>query len=512
MLKPSCRLFALALVTTFACDVNEEVANPGDAGLHDARSDGKGGVPGAGGFFAKGGATGTGGATARGGAGGGATGGSSGTGGGTGGSLPSSGGSGGGAPDGGDARGLEDTLGSEAAVGPDGDAGGCPPATPAQAPAGVTPLRAINAFVTRDGSTLSLCGQPFQVLGTNVYYAQSYLCYGDGDKQRVIEAFDDMVRMSLPVARIWAFYDGGSGDSATIRSAPGTYREEGLVGLDRAVSEAKKRGIRLIMTLTNYWTDYGGLPTYARWAGASGPQAFYTNTTMQGYFKDYATLLSRRTNTLTGVAYKDEPAILAWEIANELRCPTCASVDVVLSTIDSLATLLKGLFPNHLISDGGEGFDDTEANWGPLSNIYPVRGDERMSFSKIVKLASIDMASYHYYPDPWGMDLTSPATIASDAQTWIDGHAALAKAAGKVVFWGEFGFKARSPDAERAPIYDHWLSIFYGATDNGALAAFWQLISASRGMSGEDGYGVIISRDPATVAALEKYSVSRAPR
>ena len=125
------------------------------------------------------------------------------------------------------------------------------------------------------------------------------------------------------MVRMWAYYDGSGSDTALIQTAPGKYSETALVGLDTAIAEAKKRGIRLILTLTNYWADYGGLPQYAIWAGATGANDFYTNTTMQGYFKDYATMLSKRTNTVTGVAYMDEPTILAWEIANELRCEKC---------------------------------------------------------------------------------------------------------------------------------------------------------------------------------------------
>ena len=393
----------------------------------------------------------------------------------------------------------------------------CGPPKPAQAPSGVTPLRAIDGFVTRTGTTLSLCGQPFQVFGGNLYYVQSYSVYEAGNLRTVADGFDDAVRMSLSVVRTWAFNDSAdTNDTATIRSAPGTYLEKGLVGLDTAVAEAKKRGIRLIMTLTNYWDAYGGFPRYAKWAGASGPDDFYTNETMQGYLKDYATMLAKRVNTLTGIAYRDEPAILAWEIANEMRCKSCTDAGAPTAAIDSLSKFLKALFPNHLIADGGEGFDDTPSNWGPLSNTYPVSGFEHVSFSKLAKLSGLDMLSYHYYPDPnyWNLNVTDSATVASDAKSWIDGHAALAKSGGKVAYWGEFGFDGTmSPadrDAARAPVYDNWLSSFFATPDNNSVATFWQLIPQSRGA--DDGFACIIGRDPHTVTVFEKYSQPRALR
>jgi hypothetical protein len=41
-----------------------------------------------------------------------------------------------------------------------------------------------------------------------------------------------------------------------------------------------------------------------------------------------------------------------------------------------LSTFLKGLFPKHLIADGGEGFDDHVDNYATMSNAYVIRGDE----------------------------------------------------------------------------------------------------------------------------------------
>lgn len=39
---------------------------------------------------------------------------------------------------------------------------------------------------------------------------------------------------------------------------------DGIDGLDWVVAEAGRLGIKLIMSLTNYWNDYGGMPQYAR--------------------------------------------------------------------------------------------------------------------------------------------------------------------------------------------------------------------------------------------------------
>jgi mannan endo-1,4-beta-mannosidase len=39
-------------------------------------------------------------------------------------------------------------------------------------------------------------------------------------------------------------------------------------------------------------------------------------------------MLTRR-NSLSGVAYKDDPTIMAWELMNEIRCPSDHSGNTV---------------------------------------------------------------------------------------------------------------------------------------------------------------------------------------
>lgn len=63
-------------------------------------------------------------------------------------------------------------------------------------------------------------------------------------------------------------------------------------GLDFAVSEAKKNGIRLILTFVNNYGDYGGKPQYVAWANQNGgtlnsEDDFFSDATIRGWFKDY---------------------------------------------------------------------------------------------------------------------------------------------------------------------------------------------------------------------------------
>lgn len=65
-----------------------------------------------------------------------------------------------------------------------------------------------------------------------------------------------------------------------------------LQGLDFVVSEARKYGIRLILSFVNNYKDFGGRPQYAQWARNAGAQInsdddFYTHPTLKDYYKNH---------------------------------------------------------------------------------------------------------------------------------------------------------------------------------------------------------------------------------
>lgn len=283
------------------------------------------------------------------------------------------------------------------------------------------------------------------------------------------------------------------GFPGTIQEGPFRYREEGLRSLDQAIADAKAQGLRVILTLANNWEDLGGLDRYAQWAHLAHDD-FFSDAQMQSWYKDYASMLARRINTFTGVAYRDEPAILAVEVANELRCVSCRGTQRLQDTVAELARHLKQVFPRHLISDGGEGFDDDATLYPGLTNLYAVRGDEGASYSKLASIPELDLLSHHFYPLSWGLN------TGSDTQLWIDKHQTIAAAAGKVGYLGEYGLDLA--DAQRAPLFDAWLQRFFGH-NSGLLGVYWPLhLSGNQGPSGPDTY---YREDPLTQEVLSSW-------
>lgn len=58
------------------------------------------------------------------------------------------------------------------------------------------------------------------------------------------------------------------------------------------VSEARRYGIRLVLSLVNNYNDYGGKAQYVKWARDAGVQInsnddFYTNAVLKTYYKNH---------------------------------------------------------------------------------------------------------------------------------------------------------------------------------------------------------------------------------
>jgi mannan endo-1,4-beta-mannosidase len=360
-----------------------------------------------------------------------------------------------------------------------------------------------TSFVRRQDGQLSLDGRRFRAVGANLYYLQSLFAEAERGSAalgaQASRALDEIVCLGLPVVRAWGFNE--SAYNSAIRQQPGVYREEGLRGLDRLVAEVKARGLRVILPLVNNHAPYGGLPAYAAWAGKQ-PDDFFGDPQMMGYWKEYASLLAARVNVFTGVAYRDEPAILAIELANEFRCPSCRGTTRFADTVRALARHAKAEFPRHLIGDGGEGHDDVPGLYPGLSNQYFVRGDEGVSYSQLVTIDELDMLSYHMYPRFWMFDLRS------DVDIWIDSHELLARMAGKVAYMGEFGHDPglEIRDEVAAPIFNRWLSHLFEARD-GSIGLLWQWVPDERlGPPNDDGFSITLAGHPRSASVISWWS------
>jgi mannan endo-1,4-beta-mannosidase len=332
-----------------------------------------------------------------------------------------------------------------------------------------------------------LNGRPYPVLGSNCYYL------GYCPEPRMIDSVLDAAgAFSATALRIGAFMDlhqTGEGVPHGMFGACFQYfdhaenrivqvdGEQGLRRLDRAVHLASARGYKLILVLTNSLPDFGGMDAYLRWlspgAGDLRHDEFYDREDARAAYERWVRHLLERTNTETGIQYKNDPAIFAWELANEPRCASyqgmpgrsdCARSRRILRWIEHMSAFIKGIDPHHLVGVGDEGFFHRAFS---CHHLYD--GRHGVDCEAFLQVRDIDFGTYHLYPQGWG------ETSRGFGLRWIRQHAKVAAKVGKPMLLEEFGLVPGdsfvSGTAVRDDIYAEWVRAAAGA--GGSL--FWML-------------------------------------
>ncbi|MEU1837268.1 cellulase family glycosylhydrolase [Micromonospora chersina] len=333
-----------------------------------------------------------------------------------------------------------------------------------------------GGFVVRKGDRLFLDGKPFRFAGTNNYYLEYK------SRAMVDDVFADARAAGFTVLRHWGFLDigtpggtdsvAGPSDGVWFQHWDGTkpaYNDgpDGLQRLDYVLYAARRAGIRVVVPLTNNWRDFGGMDQYVRWRGGRYHDEFYTDPVIRGWYRDWVSHVLDRVNPLTGVAYRDDPTVLAWELANEPRCkgsgvyptsPTC-STETLTRWADEMSRHVKTVDRRHLVGVGDEGFfcDD------PAAGDWTVNCGEGVDTVALAALPAVDLMGYHLYPDHWDKD-------ADWGVSWIERHSREAEAIGKPVVLGEFGWGDK---ATRNPVYRRWTDAVIRSGGTGFL--YWIL-------------------------------------
>ena len=129
--------------------------------------------------------------------------------------------------------------------------------------AGAVPAKAANSgFVTAQGGELRLNGQRFRFASTNSYYMVD--AGSDNSPAHTDDTMTLAKSLGFTVLRTWGFLDGTSAGAA-LQPQAGVYNENAFRALDYVLHKADLAGIRLLIALVNYWSDYGGMPQYVRW-------------------------------------------------------------------------------------------------------------------------------------------------------------------------------------------------------------------------------------------------------
>jgi endo-1,4-beta-mannosidase len=268
---------------------------------------------------------------------------------------------------------------------------------------------------------------PFRFAGANIHWLALDDSANYPSQFRVNDALDAAKEMGITVVRSHTL--GISiGCSNCIEPSLGVFNEIAFRHIDYAIKEARDHSIRLIIPLTDNWHfSEGGKHNFTDWRGIFDENQFYYNTQVISDFEIYIRTIFNHVNIYTGIAYKNDPTIMAWETGNELQSP--------FSWTQAISTYIKSIDHHHLVMDGkSDGIDPNLAN-----------------------LTNVDIVSNHYYPK-------SISGIENDAKA--------AQKAGKAFIVGEYDWN----DANGGDTLSSFLSTI---ESNSAVAgdAFWELWS-----------------------------------
>jgi endo-1,4-beta-mannosidase len=317
----------------------------------------------------------------------------------------------------------------------------------------------ISPYVTANGSQLLADGRTFKFIGVNRYNILTTTgsgCFSTWSPEELGQWFSELRSMGVNSVRFWAFQSF---------TASGL----NLARFDLIIRLAKENDIKLIPVLENQWVDcsQGGYK-YDSWYD-------------QGYKSPYGSYPLSLPEYINRIVprYKDETAILMWQVMNEAenkaRNETCGSFEHFSRFAKEVTDQIRSLDPNHLISLGTVG--DSQCG---------LVGDQYIALHSHPNVNVLEVHDYSRDKEPL------PA--------FIEMRIATAKELGKPLFVGEAGIQASVP--ERPSLLK---SKIESAMNLGA--AGYLIWSYRNNASGGDGYDFDFD-DPIATSVLPSMTAS----
>lgn len=308
-----------------------------------------------------------------------------------------------------------------------------------------------SPFVTVKNGQFQRDGKPYYYVGTNFWYGAILGSEGQGgNRERLCRELDELKAAGMDNLRILVGSDGQRGVKTkvepTLQTAPGEYNDTILAGLDYLLMEMGKRKMVAVLYLNNSWEWSGGYGQYLEWAGEgkaprpndAGYPAFMsfvakfaTCEKAQNIFYDYVRFILSRTNRYTGVPYRNDPAIMSWQIGNEPRAFDKEVLPQFEAWLAKTSALIRSLDPNHLVSIGSEGA------WG-------CEGDLNC-WERICADPNVDYCNVHLWPYNWSWArqdhlIEDLPRSCANTRDYIDRHLAVCERIGKPLVMEEFGY------------------------------------------------------------------------
>lgn len=373
----------------------------------------------------------------------------------------------------------------------------------------MVPVKGQFGFVKTKGKQLIINNKAYYFKGANYWYGGFLGLEKDKKKgiERLRKELDFLVSNGVTNLRVIAGAEGAGMINGVVRVTPslqpeqGAFNEEILKGLDILLVEMGKRNMKAVVFFSNNWEWSGGFQQYLDWNGQVPDSLrtrklnwdehrdivskFYScQPCKESYLKQVA-LVVNRTNHISRKKYLNDPAIMAWQLANEPRPMRPSANPDYQSWVSETAAYIKNLDKNHLVSIGHEGESGTESM--PL-------------YEQIHNDKNIDYLTMHIWPKNWGWfagkDVQGglPRVIERTAQ-YMQKHILAAEKLDKPLVVEEFGlprddhsFAINSTTHARDAYFKNMLSLWKDNTETkGVLAGFnfWSFGGAARPIPGQ---------------------------
>ena len=372
-----------------------------------------------------------------------------------------------------------------------------------------TVLLAQNSYVRTKGGQFLYNNKPYYFIGTNYWYGGLLGLEKDPErgKLRLQKELDFLKRNGVQNLRVVVGAEGSGMINGIIRIGPplqpeqGKFDENVFKSLDLLLSEMGKRAMKAVLYLSNNWEWSGGFQQYLIWNNQVPEDQktrkltwdeqrdivakFYKCAPCKEAYKGQVSLLLDRTNSLTKQKYTNDPAIMAWELANEPRPMRPSSNEAYQKWISDVAAMIKAKDKNHLVTTGHEGYFGTES-WDLFEAVHADK--------------NIDYITIHIWPKNWRwFQDTSIAkdfgNVITKTKEYIQQHAAIAQKLQKPMVLEEFGlprdghvFDPASTTTLRDRYYDTVFSFLQKSAATGGViggAGFWAFGGTARPHPGQ---------------------------
>ncbi|GAB4845080.1 hypothetical protein Ancab_038486 [Ancistrocladus abbreviatus] len=324
-------------------------------------------------------------------------------------------------------------------------------------------------FVQVRSTEFVVNGSPFYFNGFDAYWMM-HVAAETSEWYKVSNLFAEAVAAGLSVCHNWVFIDGGY---RALQISPGVYDER----------------ICQVSLINNGMTRLRDRIQYKMVERRVNVQRALT-----------------RNNMITGVTYKDNPTIMAWELMNQPRCQDDLAGIALNRWVGEMSCFVKSLDNKHLLEIGMEGFyGDSMPEKKQHNPRYRVVTD----FLTNNLIEEINFAAIHAYPDQW---LPGQDEKAQFVQRWLSSQLTDSRTIlKKPLVFAEFG-KLKKAAGYGINGRDAYLNMIYTAIYDSARSGggtgsvlVWQIVTGGI-ESFYDGYEIVLSQDFSTNSIIARQS------